>query len=265
MYELDMQWLPPTVEVAWLEDLDDPQRNVDLDTVLGRDISVGQRAPLIRMWRAAHAPGIGVSRKDVAGAVGQAAMAKLQAAGLAVVVRETGGTAVPQGDGVLHLSYIVPRPQGRATTDAFYRLLCGPIIEWLRRLGLDAYTGALPGSYCDGSYNVLVGGRKLVGTAQAWRGGLAGLASRHPGYILAHACITVTFDMVWAADQINRFYTWAGQAYRVDPDLAVSLCDLVPGRWAGLSAADAAAGAGESLRQTLCDVFGRAGIEVIAG
>jgi octanoyl-[GcvH]:protein N-octanoyltransferase len=259
----DLQWLPRTVEIGWIEALDDPQRNVDLDTFLGKEIGAGRRTPLIRLWRAAHAPGIGVSRKDVATPAGQMAKATLTAQGLSVVVRETGGTAVPQGDGVLHVSYIVPRPQGRATTDAFYRLLCQPLLSWLRSLGLEATTGSLPGSYCDGTYNVLVGGRKLVGTAQAWRGGLAGLSSRHPGYVLAHACIPVDVDMARANAWINRFYALAGQSYRVDPALAVTLSAVADGPWRHVVPADAAYAAGNALRGVLAGWLKQAGVRVI--
>ncbi|MBX6351884.1 MAG: ligase [Thermoflavifilum sp.] len=226
-------------------------------------VGAGTCPPLIRLWRAAHAPGIGVSRKDVAHPAGEAARRQLMEEGLSVVVRDTGGTAVPQGDGVLHVSYIFPRPRARATTDTFYRLLCGPMVDWLQTLGLMAGTGALPGSYCDGTYNVLVSGRKLVGTAQAWRGGLAGLSSRHPGYVLVHACITVTADMATMSGWINRFYMLSGQSYRVDPALAVTLDELSAGPWRGTDAAEAARMAGERYAEHLTAWLTSQGVRVV--
>jgi octanoyl-[GcvH]:protein N-octanoyltransferase len=249
--------LPEELEFTFLEALDNGQYNTDLDIQLGQAVAHGEAKPLVRLWRSAHAPGIGVSKKDVASPAGRAAAEALRAEGWDVVVRQTGGTAVPQGDGVLHLSFILPRQSAGATTDAYYRLLCKPLLAWLGEYGLAASTGELPGSYCDGTYNVLVGGRKLVGTAQAWRGGLAGLASRHPGYVLAHACITVDLDIGAAIDQINHFYALAGQDYRVQPDTSVTLRQLLPERLSGADAADNAKSVALELASFIRQYYGR--------
>jgi|GEM_PF-1428612 len=222
------QLVPPGTEVVFLEDLTHGQRNTELDGELGKAVARFQRPPVIRLWQSANQPGISVSRKDVATASGQRAKEILEAEGWDVVVRETGGTAVPQGPGVLHISFILPRTQQQVTTDAFYRLLCWPLLDWLQTLGLTARTGELAGSYCDGTYNVLVNQRKLVGTAQAWRGGLAGLAARHPGYILAHAHLVIEYDLTAAVRCINRFYELAEATYRVLPHTSTSLTQELP-------------------------------------
>ncbi|MCL6592942.1 MAG: ligase [Alicyclobacillus sp.] len=216
---------PQNVEVVWFEDPDD-QANTDVDAALGEAVGRGDRPPVVRVWRSARRLGIGVSRKDVATPAGQQAAEQLRALGLTVVVRQTGGTAVPQGPGVVNVSYIFPRPAA-ATTDAYFRLLCAPLMAWLATWDLAAETGPLPGSYCDGQYNILVNGQKLVGTAQAWRGGLAGVQSTRPGYILAHACLVVDADMAVCCEHINRFYEWAGQDYRVMPETATTLRTLL--------------------------------------
>ncbi|SFU53020.1 lipoate--protein ligase family protein [Alicyclobacillus macrosporangiidus] len=238
---------PTGVEVTWLDDIDDGQRNMDLDVLLGEQVGRGERPPMVRIWRGPVKTGIGLSKKDVATDAGRAAQAALQAEGCTVVVRQTGGTAVPQGPGVVQVSYLFRRPATPATTDAFYRLLCDPLMQWLRSLGLAAETGELPGSYCDGRYNVLVGGKKLIGTAQAWRGGLAGMASSRPGYVLAHGCIAVDADMDWMVAQMNRFYELAGNPYRVDRATAVTLRDLLPGTLAGMDEQAAGTWAAQSL------------------
>lgn len=217
----------------------DGQRNMDMDVELGQQVAQGFRPPLIRVWRAGEAFGIGVSKKDVASDQGRSAMTILQQEGCDVVVRQTGGTAVPQGAGVLHVSYLFPRTAHSGTTDTYYRMLCNPLLEWLTEQGIQAHTGALPGSYCDGTYNVVVGGQKLVGTAQAWKGGLAGIKSARPGYILAHACLTVDIDMEQSVHYINRFYKLSGDAYRVDLGTATTLRQRLPEAFTGLSAAEA--------------------------
>lgn len=237
--EDDALW-PGDVEVQWLDNLSDSARNLELEQILGQAVARGEARPLVRIWRSALAPGIGVTKRDVSSTMGQAALAQLKDSGLDVVIRNTGGTAVPQGPGVVHLSYMFPRDQRRVTTDAYYRLLCGPLMDWLQTWGLNAGTGALSGSYCDGTYNVLVNKKKLIGTAQAWRGGLAGMKSSRPGYILAHACMVVDYDMTVAAERINRFYSLAGQDYRVHPEATTTLKELVPEMFRGLSPLEAA-------------------------
>lgn len=226
-----MDWrtlLPKMTLITMMEDLDHPQHNIDLDAELGQAVARGEQPPLVRIWRSAHQQGIALSKRDVTGPQAEAAVQAFAEEGLQIVVRNTGGTAVPQGPGVLHLSYMLPRTANIVTTDDYYRLLCTPLIDWLQTLGISADTGALAGSYCDGTYNVLCGGKKLVGTAQAWRGGLAGMSSRHPGYVLAHASIVIAYDLNLATERINRFYALAGNPYRVNAATSTSLVDLCP-------------------------------------
>lgn len=262
MLEINPELLPQQVSVLRIEDLEQPQHNIDLDANLGREVAAGMRLPLVRVWRSARAMGIGVSRKDVASEAGARAKDTLMARGCNVIVRQTGGTAVPQGDGVLHLSLVFPRLPIRTTTDDYYRLLCDPLVEWFEGYGLRAYTGALPGSYCDGSYNVLVDDKKLIGTAQAWRGGLAGVSSNHPGYILAHACITIDVDWPVATNWINQFYELAGDPYRVEERASVSLRSLTPELWPGLVRAEAAEQSAMELTNFLKHYYTKKNVEV---
>jgi len=236
----DAELWPAATEVQWIDDIENSQFNLELESTLGEAVARGEVPPLIRIWRSALKPGIGVSRRDVNSDAAAAARRQLLAEGADVVVRNTGGTAVPQGPGVVHLSYLFPRDRRKVTTDAYYRILTQPLIEWLAQLGLTAETGALPGSFCDGTYNILVTGRKLIGTAQAWRGGLAGMTSARPGYVLAHACLVVDVEMRSAVEQINRFYRLSGNSYRVNPETFTTLRSLVPERFSGMTAGEAA-------------------------
>ncbi|WAH38099.1 lipoate--protein ligase family protein [Alicyclobacillus dauci] len=222
-----LELMPKVIELNNGEQWNDAERNILLDDEWAREVGRESRLPTVRLWRHAPVQGLVVSKRDVAGDQGQLAMESMAKTGWPIIVRPTGGTAVPHGSGVLNLSMLFPRRAEKATTDAFYRLLCQPMIDWLKSMGMNATTGALPGSYCDGNYNVLVDGKKLVGTAQAWRGGLAGTASRHPGYVLAHACIMVDVDLAQATDAINRFYSEVGDPYRVDASTSTTLRHLV--------------------------------------
>ncbi|GLG01435.1 protein ligase [Alicyclobacillus hesperidum subsp. aegles] len=215
--------LPTELDIVTDEFAEHPLNNILYDDEIAKQVAQGARRPTVRVWRHAPVQGLVVSRRDVAGANGEFAMAAMADEGWPIFVRSTGGTAVPHGSGMLNMSIIFPRQHEKATTDAYYRLLCQPLIDWFVHLGLSASTGEVPGSYCDGGYNVQVDGKKIVGTAQAWRGGLAGTTSRHPGYVLAHACIAIDLDIGAAISAINRFYGYAGAAIDVQPETASTL------------------------------------------
>ncbi len=145
----------------------------------------------------------------------------LASQGWPVIVRCTGGTCVPQGPGVINLSIIHPKVRGWHLEDG-YRLLCDLLQELLADYGLDATTGDVPGSFCDGRYNLQVGGQKLVGTAQRWAGG-----SRDSAAVLAHACLLVDLDLVEATEKINTLYRLCDNPQQFSPQACISLRDCL--------------------------------------
>lgn len=152
------------------------------------------------------------------------ACAATAAAGWPVQLRASGGGLVPQGPGVLNLSLIWPgggaSPSG---TDAIYRALTGDLAAAFARLGIAAAAQAVDGSFCDGRFNLAVGGRKCVGTAQAWR-----RVGGRP-LVLAHAVIVASADPAVLTEAANRFEAAAGSTrrYRADAltSLAAAWCD----------------------------------------
>jgi len=140
----------------------------------------------------------------------------LAARGWPVVIRSSGGSGVPQGPGVLNLSLIYPRPQHWRLEDGFL-LLCQLLSDFLRTYGLQAETGEVPGSFCDGRYNLQVNGRKLVGTAQRWAG-----TARNPA-VLCHACLLVDLNLADASAQLNHFYQLCGNPRQFVPTASTSL------------------------------------------
>jgi len=261
----DWSYVPAKLQLLRCELSEDGQRNMDVDAAIGQQVAVGERLPSVRIWKSATRSGISVSRKDVATDTAKQAMHLLAADGYDVVVRQTGGTAVPQGPGILHLSFLFGRRPDSGSTDVYYRLLCDMLIGWLATLGVQAEFGALEGSYCDGNYNVIVNQKKLVGTAQAWRGGLAGAKSRQPGYILAHACIVISADMVKYTHLMNRFYTEAGIAQRIIAETSTTLCELLPTVFANLSAAEACEFAAADLHDYLEVTLPTRNILIVSG
>src|SRR5690606_18421418 len=78
----------------------------------------------------------------------------------------------------------------------------------LRSRGICGTYRAVPGTMCDGAYNVVVDDRKLAGTAQRWRS----LGHDRPGEhaVLAHLALFVDLDHIEAAESINALYADMG-------------------------------------------------------
>lgn len=121
------------------------------------------------------------------------------ARGWPLILRGSGGGAVPQGPGVVNLALC--QRVGARSIDDIYRDLCAPIRRALAAQGLNAEPGATPDSFCDGSFNLAIAGRKIVGTAQRWRAGEGGRRA------LAHALILFDPPLdegVAAVDALHR-------------------------------------------------------------
>lgn len=147
----------------------------------------------------------------------------LSAQGWPLIVRCSGGSCVPQGPGVINLSLIHPKVRGWSLENG-YQLLCDFLQHFLASFGLAATHGEVPGSFCDGRYNLQVEGQKLVGTAQRWAGG-----SRENAAVLSHACLLVDLDLVEATEKINALYQICDNPQRFNPDSCTTLRDCLGG------------------------------------
>ncbi len=138
-----------------------------------------------------------------------------------VVVRSTGGTVVPHGPGTLNVSVVRSIPSDERSVAASYNFLCGGIIHALGRVDVAAYVGAVPGSYCDGEYNIVVRGRKLAGTAQRWK---KSQVEENRWCVLAHAAIAVG-DQTDDHMLVSEFYNVMGWPKQFSPEKHTSLIE----------------------------------------
>lgn len=104
-------------------------------------------------------------------------------AGWPLILRPTGGGTVPQGPGVVNLALAFDAGEGFTLEDG-YRLITSVLQEGFGPEGHQLAPGATPGSFCDGTWNLSVAGRKMIGTAQRWRARPGGTRR-----VLAHAMI----------------------------------------------------------------------------
>ena len=216
----------------------DPEARLARDAVLGEAVARADSLPTFRLWQNRRA--LVVSRRESRLERFEAASQRLAQEGWPVLVRDSGGGAVPHGEGILHLSLALPRGDAPVfSIEALYRALCKPLRIALGGLGIETGLGAVPGAFCDGRFNLVHRGRKLAGTAQRWRGGPAGTGVIG-GYALAHALLVVDHDLSAANAALNRFYALVGSDQRVDPCASTTvracLCaggrpvDLPPGK-----------------------------------
>lgn len=140
-------------------------------------------------------------------------------------VRSSGGGLVPQGPGVWNLSLVWPTTSATpVATTAVYLALCAELAAAFAQLGIVATPQPVTGSFCDGRYNLAVDGRKLVGTAQAWRR----MAGRP--VVLAHAVVVVDAEPERLTAQANAFEAALGSdtRYRADALTSVALAAADP-------------------------------------
>ncbi len=121
--------------------------------------------------------------------------------GWPVASRATGGGTTPQGQGILNVC-LAFSPTSRPSIHAAYRRICMPLQRAFEELGMRTTCQAVPGSFCDGEFNIVHRGQKLVGTAQRWRPPRSGGGHR----ILVHALILQSANVREVVQAINAFH-----------------------------------------------------------
>lgn len=183
----------------------------------------GGPGPAWMLWRTD--PCIVVPRSLLNRPAFAAAAAASAARGWPVRLRDTGGGAVAQGPGVVNLSMAFSIGAGlQERIGASYRILCAPVMAMLRRRGIDGAYRAVSGTMCDGAYNIVVGDRKLAGTAQRWRS----LGRDRPGGhgVLAHLALFAELDHAGAAEAINALHADLGIEAGIDPSSHVNWAEI---------------------------------------
>ncbi len=124
--------------------------------------------------------------------------------GWPVFVRPSGGTTVAHRAGTLNASYFKAWTGEGCDAIRHFHIFCEHLADCVRSLGIPANLGRVPGSYCDGSLNLVSSGQKLAGTAS--------LVRRKAGHVglLCHASLWVTGDVAGDVDAIERFEAGLG-------------------------------------------------------
>jgi octanoyl-[GcvH]:protein N-octanoyltransferase len=98
----------------------------------------------------------------------------LEASGYRVIVRNSGGLAVVLDEGVLNISLILPEKEGTIDINQGYDTMTALVEQLLEPYGASFEAYEIVGSYCPGSYDLSIGGKKFAGISQRrLRGGVA--------------------------------------------------------------------------------------------
>jgi lipoate-protein ligase A len=154
----------------------DPYLNMAVEEAILRAVGEGKAPPTLRLWQNGNAVIIG-NFQDAAVEVDLEACREL---GTAVVRRISGGGAVYHDPGNLNYALFLSDSDPRIPEEvlASYRYFCNGVIQALASLGLQAEFAPIN--------DIVVGGRKVSGTAQA----------RRHGGVLHHGTLLLSLDIV---------------------------------------------------------------------
>ncbi|MGM7634785.1 lipoate--protein ligase family protein [Bacillus sp. Hm123] len=147
----------------------------------------------------------------------------LKDAGYRVIVRNSGGLAVVLDEGVLNLSLIFPDTEKGIDIDRGYEAMLTLIREMFAEYSEQIEAFEVVGSYCPGSYDLSIGGKKFAGISQRRiRKGVA---------VQIYLCVTGSGSE--RAELIRRFYQAGKKAEQtkwvyptIQPSVMASLSEL---------------------------------------
>lgn len=176
---------------------EDPPLNVALDEAFGEGVGVDSTFTIIRFWRNSRTLVLGRFDPEI---LNFTRFRKAHGLNLKVTKRITGGTVVPLDEGCINISLISSRTKS-LNFDEIYKQFWLGAIKGLKIFGINCTLGKAKYSFCDGSYNLLVNGKKLGGAAIA----------RRKNFLLIQGTILNKCDTKWVADICNVFYQAVGK------------------------------------------------------
>ena len=178
----------------------------------------------ILFWESHKA--LAISGRDARLPQAEDAIYTVSNSGWPVLTRKSGGGAFRVASGVLNISILRNYPAGALLdADANYKSLANWLLRGLKPLKLNISVGQTNNALCDGRYNLMIDGKKFIGTSQQWHRRPDG-SSRH----LMHCAILVSAAIKELVDVVNTFYSIAelNQRSKVLPQVHIDLCEYEP-------------------------------------
>jgi len=141
-----------------------PLESFAADDTLCHLVGQGMSAPTIRTW--VHDSSVVLGIQDHRLPFVHAGMDLLEERGYKPIVRNSGGLAVVLDPGILNISIVLSEEQGKIDINSGYDVM----VELIKALfpqaadRIEAYE--IVGSYCPGSYDLSIDGKKFAGISQ---------------------------------------------------------------------------------------------------
>ena len=132
------------------------------DDLLCELVGSGKSVPAIRTW--VHDDTVVLGIQDHRLPHIDHATALLKDRGYQPIVRNSGGLAVVLDAGVLNISVVLSEKESAIDIPEGYELMLELVRQLFPEAEIDAYE--IVGSYCPGSYDLSIGGRKFAGISQ---------------------------------------------------------------------------------------------------
>jgi octanoyl-[GcvH]:protein N-octanoyltransferase len=130
-----------------------------------REVALGRRSETLRLYRPDDV--VAFSTTDLRREGFGRAVDAARAAGFDAALRLAGGSAAVFHSGTIAFAWCTPEADERAGIHERYARVADWVVRGLRRLGVDARVGEVPGAYCPGDWSVNARGeRKLMGVGQ---------------------------------------------------------------------------------------------------
>jgi len=187
----------------------EPALNYALDQSIAEHVGSGDVPPTVRLWQPGRCLALG--RFDTKLPSFPSAVEHMKAEGFLLVRRLSGGKAVWQDAGYLNFSVMAPRE--RMGVPEAYRKFSAGFMAGLEALGLESAFRHVEGAFCDGPYDLAIGERKLVGTAQVQK----------RSYMIVHGTAMVDCDVGDMVRIVGEFYERAGDPMDLRAETMITL------------------------------------------
>jgi len=134
------------------------------DDTLCESVGSGHAPATARAW--VHHDTIVLGIQDTRLPFLQDGLDYLEACGYQYIVRNSGGLAVVLDEGVLNLSLVLPEKEKGIDINRGYDAMWFMIKEMFADLGKEIEAKEIPASYCPGSYDLSIDGKKFAGISQ---------------------------------------------------------------------------------------------------
>lgn len=149
-----------------------PLESFAADDTLCHLIGAGLSPATVRTW--VHSASVVMGIQDHRLPYVQAGMDLLEERGYHPIVRNSGGLAVVLDEGVLNISIVISEKEGHIDINTGYDMMVDLIRALFPEIAARIEAYEIVGSYCPGSYDLSVDGKKFAGIAQRRiRGGIA--------------------------------------------------------------------------------------------